>query len=148
VKMWPTGPGKATYTLYVNPNTTLRYRYIRNGDSETGVEIIGKDSNPTPYRSIAVGSSAVSSNDAIKAWRNQMLEPALTTVTSGITGPAVPRAEPFQTGIEPVDYWRASWLPLVAPTMSRIKSINAQWVMIVAKLDPDNRPPSPVRISL
>ena len=87
-------------------------------------------------RSLAVGSSNVSSTDTIMAWRNQMLEPALTTVTSGMTGPVVPRAEPFQTGIELVDYWRASWLPLVAPTMSRIKSINAQWVMIVPDYTP------------
>ncbi|HKV39162.1 MAG TPA: hypothetical protein VJX67_08110, partial [Blastocatellia bacterium] len=71
-----------------------------------------------------------------QAWRNRMLEPALTSVTSGMTGTVVPRAEAFQTGIEPVDYWRAGWLPLLAPTMSRIKSINAQWIMIVANWTP------------
>jgi uncharacterized protein (TIGR03437 family) len=136
VKMWPTGPGTATYTFYVNPNTTLKYSYLRNGDPDTGPEIIGTDSNPPASRSLAVGTNAVSSNDTIMAWRNQMLEPALTTVTSGMTGPAVPHAEPFQTGIELVDYWRTSWLPLVAPTISRIKSINAQWVMIVPNYTP------------
>ncbi|MBZ5636170.1 MAG: carboxypeptidase regulatory-like domain-containing protein [Acidobacteriia bacterium] len=130
VKMWPTGPGTATYTLYVNRNTTLKYRYFRNTDLETGVEIIGKDSDPPPYRSVTVGSSDLTINDTIHAWRNQMLEPALTSATSGITGTVAPRAEPFQTGIFIVDYWRASWMPLVAPTMSRIKSINARWAMI------------------
>jgi uncharacterized protein (TIGR03437 family) len=132
VKMSPTGPGAAAHTLYVNPNTTLKYHYFRNTDPDTGVEIIGKDSNPPPYRSVAVGAADLKIIDTIQAWRNQMIEPALPTVTSSITGPAAARAEPYQTGIEPVDYWRASWLPLVAPTMSRIKSINAQWVMIDA----------------
>lgn len=132
VKMWPTGPGTATYTLYVNPNTTLKYRYFRNTDPDTGVEIIGKDSNPPPYRSVAVGSTNLKINDTIQTWRNQMLEPALSTVTSAITGPVASRTEPFQTGIFTTDYWRASWLPLVAPTMSRIKGINAQWAMISA----------------
>ena len=90
VKMWPTGPGTATYTLYVNPNTTLRYGYIRNTDPDTGVEIIGMDSNPPPFRSVAVGSTDLKVNDTILAWRNQMIEPALTTVSSGMTGPVGP----------------------------------------------------------
>ena len=134
VKMWPTGAGKATYTLYVNPNTTLRYRYVRNGDPDSGVEVVGVDKNPPAYRSLAVGPGGTSSNDTITAWRHQMHETALTTVTSSMTGPVVSRSsgEPFQTGIETIDYWRSNWLPLVAPTMARIKSMNAQWVQIPA----------------
>jgi uncharacterized protein (TIGR03437 family) len=130
VKMWPTGPGMATYTLYVNPNTTLKYRYVENTDPDTGGEIIDQDTNPPPYRTAAVGSSSLKLDDTIQAFRNQLLEPALSTLSSGITGPVAQRAEPFQTGIEPVDYWRSNWLPLVNPTMSRIKAMNAQWVMI------------------
>jgi uncharacterized protein (TIGR03437 family) len=132
VKMWPTGPGKATYTIYANPNTTLNYRYIRNGDPAIGLEIVGTDRNPPAYRSLVVGPSGASSNDTIVAWRHQMREPALSTVTSGITGPVVSRTSPFQTGISVVDYWRSNWLPLVDPTMARLKSMNAQWVQIPA----------------
>jgi hypothetical protein len=134
VKMWPTGSRKAVYTLYANPSTALNYRYIRNGDPSTGIEIVGTDTNPPTYRSIAVGPSGATSNDTIVAWRNQMHETALTTVTSGMTGPVVPRSsgEPFQTGVEVIDYWRSNWMPLVVPTFARIKSMNAQWVQIPA----------------
>jgi uncharacterized protein (TIGR03437 family) len=136
-KMWQTGPGTATITLYVNPNTRLNYRYVRDGDSSVGAEIIGgQDTNLPATRSVNVGTSALKLNDTISAWRNQMLEPALTTVTSGITGPVAARSEPFQTGIEMIDYWRPSWLPLVASTASRIKSIDAKWIMIVANWTP------------
>jgi uncharacterized protein (TIGR03437 family) len=132
LKMWPTGPGKATYTIYANPNTTLNYRYIRNGDPAIGLEIVGTDRNPPAYRSLVVGPSGASSNDTIVAWRHQMREPAMSTVTSGITGPVVSLTSPFQTGISVVDYWRSNWLPLVNPTMARLKSMNAQWVQIPA----------------
>jgi hypothetical protein len=132
VKMWPTAPGKAAYTFYVDPSTTLKYHYVRNGDPSIGIEIIGTDKNPPAYRSLAVGPGGASSDDMIVAWRNQMLETPLTTVTSGITGPVVSRSTPFQTGVETIDYWRSNWMPLVAPTVARIKSINAQWILIDA----------------
>lgn len=132
MKMWPIGSGKATYTLYLNRNTTLNYRYIRNGDPDQGLEIVGTDTNPPAYRSIAVGPGGASSNDTIVAWRHQMRETALTTVTSGMAGPIASRSTPFQTGVETIDYWRSNWMPLVAPTMARIKNMNAQWVQIPA----------------
>jgi hypothetical protein len=129
VKMWPTGPGKAAYTIYVNPSTTLNYYYVRNTDDGIGPEIVNRNSNPPAYRSIAVGPNGATSVDTIMAWQNQMREPPLSTVTSGITDPIV-RTAPFQTGIALVDYWRSSWLPLVQPTLARVKSMNAQWVQI------------------
>jgi len=130
VKMWPTGTGQAAYTIYTDPSTTLKYHYIRNADFDTGPEIVGTDSRPPAYRSLAVGPKGATSDDTVVEWRHQMREPALSTVTSGIVDPIV-RTEPFQTGIELIDYWRASWLPLVQPTLDRIRSINAQWVQIV-----------------
>lgn len=129
VKMWPTGPGSAAYTLYVNPSTTLNYRYVRNGDPDTGKEMIG--TNAAAYRSLVVGPLGAGSSDTIVGFQNQMREPALQTVTTGTTEPIV-RTDPFQTGIELVDYWRSSWLPLVQPTLERVRSMNAQWVQIVA----------------
>jgi hypothetical protein len=129
VKMWPTGPGQAAYTIYADPSTTLKYHYVRNTDPGIGPEIVGTDSNPPAYRSIAVGANGTTSADTVVAWRHQMREQALSTVTSGIVEPIV-RTEPFQTGIALIDYWRASWLPLVQPTLDRIRSINAQWVQI------------------
>jgi len=131
VKMWPTGPGQAAYTIYADPSTTLKYHYIRNADFDTGPEIVGTDSRPPAYRSLAVGPNGATSDDTVVEWRHQMREPALSTVTSGIVDPII-RTEPFQTGIELIDYWRASWLPLVQPTLDRIRSINAQWVQIDA----------------
>ena len=127
VKMWSTGPGRATYTIYANPSTTLNYRYVRNGDPETGKEMVGTGS--AAYRSLAVGTGGAASNDAIAAWQNQMREPALQTVTTGMTDPIV-RTDPFQTGIQLIDYWRSSWLPLVQPTLGRVQRMNAQWVEI------------------
>jgi hypothetical protein len=91
-------PGKAAYTLYANPITTLRYRYVRNGDPGLGVEIVGTDTNPPAYRSLTVGPNGASSNDTITAWRR---EPALSTVTSAMTGSVVGRIAPFQTGVGP-----------------------------------------------
>ncbi len=82
--MWPTGPGTATYTLYINPNTTLRYNYFRNGDPDTGPEIIGTDANPPAHRTIAVGSSDLKINDTIQTWRNQMLEFWLGNVAGNV----------------------------------------------------------------
>jgi uncharacterized protein (TIGR03437 family) len=130
VKMWPAGSDKTTYTFFVNPGTAIKYHYLRNGDPALGPEIIGADTDPPAFRSLAVGSAGVSSNDTIQAWRHEMLEPARSTVSSAMTGPIVSRTEPFQTGIELDDYWRPAWLPLVKPTLERIKSINAQWVNI------------------
>ena len=130
-KMWSTGTGTAAYTIYADPSTTQNYNYIRNGDVNIGVEIVGSDTNPPTQRKIATGASGAASNDTI-VWRDQMREPALSTVTSDITGRFVPRSSPFQTGVELIDYWRTAWLPLVAPTLARIKSMNAQWVQIAS----------------
>ena len=131
VKMWPTGPGQAAYTIYADPSTTLKYRYIRNADFDTGPETVGTDSNPPAYRSVTVGANGATGDDTVVQWRHQMREQALSTVKSGIVDPIV-RTEPFQTGIALIDYWRASWLPLVQPTLDRIRSIHAQWVQITA----------------
>lgn len=133
MKMWPTGPGKATYTIYANPNTTLNYRYFRNGDPGKGMEIIGTDLTTPVYRSIPTGPGGTSSTDTVTAWRHQSHEQALTSVATGIDPPikSRPAEAPFQTGVKVKDYWRPAWLPLVDTTMARVKSNNVQWVQIV-----------------
>src|SRR5437016_2116300 len=75
-------PEAATYTVYTNPNTTLHYRYFRNGDNARGMEIIGTDSPTAVYRSITSGSSGSSTTDMVTMWRHQSREPALTSVTA------------------------------------------------------------------
>jgi len=132
LKMWRTGAGKASYTLYVNASSVLQYRYVRNGDHFSPEIIGGQDAVSNTYRSLSVGVSGASSNDTIAAWRHQMREPALSTVTTGLTVPISPRApdSAFQTGVEVIDYWQRAWLPLIVPTMARIKSKNAEWVQI------------------
>jgi len=133
-KMWPTGPGTASYTLYANPSITWNYNYIRNGSAAIGVEIVGTDTNPPAQRTIATGANGAVSNDTI-VWRDQMRETALSTVTTGIS-PPIPVRPGFQTGVELIDYWVTAWLPLVAPTLARIKSDNAQWVQIASDWSP------------
>jgi uncharacterized repeat protein (TIGR01451 family) len=136
-KMWSTGPGTAAYAIYANSSTTLNYLYVRDGDLANGLENLGPGTNPLgmppqTFRTVVAGVSSTSSNDTIAAWQLQMRETALSTVSTGITVPIIsrPADSAFQTGVELVDYWDTAWVPLVAPTVARIKSMNAQWVQI------------------
>ncbi|MEQ1949749.1 MAG: carboxypeptidase regulatory-like domain-containing protein, partial [Bryobacteraceae bacterium] len=128
LRMWSTGPNTAKFVIYANANTTLSYRYQR-GDRDPDVTL--GDSRTPIYRTIAVGSSGAASTDTVQ-WRGQMMEPALTTVSTGITRPVSVRsaATPFQSGIFLTDYWVRPLVPLVAPSVQRIKSKNAQWVRV------------------
>jgi hypothetical protein len=127
--MWPSGVNQASFVIYAEPSTTVRYRYEREG----GPELITPDQNPALLRSIVSGAGGAQANDTIAAWRHQMRETALTTVQTSITGPVVPRANGvFQTGVEFIDLWRPSWRALVRPSVARLKSKNVQWVQIAA----------------
>jgi len=70
IKMWPTGRGQAAYTLFVNPSTTLNYRYVRNADPGTGTEMVGPDSKPA-FRSIPAGPGGTVSDDTSSLGRTR-----------------------------------------------------------------------------
>jgi hypothetical protein len=129
LKMWVTSPLTATFVIFANSNSTLRYRYQR-GITQYVPEIIGQDSTTSTYRSITTGAAGLTRSDTIQEWRHDYREPALTTVTTGISRAIAvrPKSVPFQTGVMPVDVPVSPFLPLMAPAMARIKSKNAQWV--------------------
>ena len=129
LKMWVTSPTTATFVIYANSNSTLKYHYQR-GVTAYVPEIIGQDSTTATYRSITTSAGAITQNDTVQEWRHEYREPALTTVTTGINRAVAlrPATAPFQTGIFPVDVPVSPFLPLMQPTMARIKSKNAQWV--------------------
>jgi len=57
MKMWSTGPGKATYTIYADPSTTFQYHYIRNGTRSDGIELLGTGADSNAFRTIPMGAS-------------------------------------------------------------------------------------------
>jgi uncharacterized protein (TIGR03437 family) len=129
LKMWVTSPTTATSVIYANSNSTLRYHYQR-GIAQYVPEIIGQDSTAATYRSITIGAVGVTQTDTVQEWRHEYREPALTTVTTGISRAVAVRSSsaPFQTGVYPWDVPVSPSMPLMAPTMARIRSKNAQWV--------------------
>ena len=129
LRMWKQGPGQWQYVLYTDPGIALNYRYIRNGDPAIGLETVGTDTNPPAYRTL-VPLSAVSSNDTITAWRHGLRETVVSALKSTGTTTARKSGEPFQTGVELIDYWRPAWKPLIVPAVQRIMEKNAQWVQI------------------
>lgn len=133
-KMWSTGAGTARYVIYSEPNTDVKYRYVRNADAGPGVEIVPPaDQDPPLFRIVNSGATGTITNDSIHAWRFQMLETPLTTVSTGLTEAVPSRAAgSFQTGVEFIDYWRGFWGPLVRPSVARLKSKNVQWVQIAS----------------
>lgn len=132
MKMWPTGTGKAFYVVYSEPNSTLNYRYVRDGDNEIGIEVVPPfDQDPPLFRSINSGAAGTAANDTITAWRHQMRETALTTVQTSMTGVIGPRASgSFQTGVEFMDFWRPYWRPLIRPSVARLKNKNVKWAQV------------------
>ena len=137
MKMWPTGAGTASYVVYSDPNTIVKYRYLRNGDGNLGVEIVPPgDQDPPLFRSINSGATGTTVNDTISSWRHQMIETALSTVRTSITDTIVPRIPgSFQTGVEFWDWWRPSWRPLIRPSITHVRSKNVQWVQIASVWD-------------
>jgi len=134
IKMWPTGTGTASYVFYRSPNSTLSYRYVRNGDGAYGLEIVPPaDQNPAIFRTVTSGATGATSNDSVTAWRHQLRETALTTVQTSMTGVIVPRASgSFQTGVQFVDAWTTSWQPLIRRSVARLKSKNVKWAQIAS----------------
>ena len=137
IKMWPTGADTATYVLYTNQNTPIKYRFLRNGDRNLGLEIVPPaDQDPPLFRNINSGIAGTAVSDQITAWRHQPREIALTTVVSDKAQTISPRASgSFQTGVEFWDYWRTNWRPFVKSSISRIKSKNVQWAQIASVWD-------------
>jgi hypothetical protein len=134
MKMWTTGGATASYTIFTNPSTTINYRYVRNGDPAIGIGLktAGTDSI-NPYYWSVNSASGTTVNDTVDAWRHQIQETPLSMVTTSMTGTVVSRpTASFQTGVELIDYWRASWRPLMEPSLTRIKSKNATWVQIAS----------------
>jgi len=130
IRMWHDGGNEWTYVYYVEPGK-VSYRYLRNGDPEIGVEKLDPDT-PETYRQVNVSSGGKTQNDTITRWRHQLRESLPASISLHET-PAVERrisGKPFQSGIELIDYWRSSWLPLVEPTVKRISDHNASWVQL------------------
>ena len=134
IKMWSTGAGTATYVLYTNQNTPIKYRFLRNGDRNLGLEIVPPaDQDPPLFRNINSGIAGTAVSDQIAAWRHQPRETALTTVVSDMAQTISPRTPgSFQTGVEFWDYWRTNWRPLVNSSIGRLKSKNVQWAQIAS----------------
>lgn len=130
MKMWSSGTGTSTYTFYVNSSTTVTYRYVRNGDPAIGLEIVGVDSDPPAYRTVFSGPTGTAVTDMITEWRHELRDTVVSALKSSGTVTARTSGEPFQTGVELIDYWRPAWKPLIVPTIQRIKEKNAAWVQI------------------
>jgi hypothetical protein len=131
--MWPQGSNRWKYVWYVDPNQTLKYKYIRNGDPAIGVEELSPDTNDG-FREIVITTTAVITSNTITKWRHQLRETLPEPVTLNYTGPITDRAsgQPFQTGIEFIDYWRSAWTPLIEPAVERITASNARWAQIAS----------------
>ncbi|MEM4201973.1 MAG: carboxypeptidase regulatory-like domain-containing protein, partial [Candidatus Hadarchaeum sp.] len=130
IKMWHKGGKSWFYVLYVDPGN-FSYKYLRNGDPEIGIEKLSPDKNDA-FRQINVGPSGKKQVDKITQWRHQTRE-SIPSLVSLHETPSVQRrasGEPFQSGIELIDYWRPSWLPLVKTIAARISEHNAGWVQL------------------
>lgn len=130
IKMWSKGGNKWFYVAYVDPGN-FSYKYIRNGDPEIGVEKLNPDQNDS-YRQVNVGPNGKTQADQITRWRHQVHESLPASISLHEVPSLQERVsnEPFQSGIELIDYWRPSWLPLVDTTAARISQHNAAWVQL------------------
>ena len=134
MKMWATGPDTASYVIYTSPNSTLRYRYLRDGVISELIPPVDQD--PPVFRSVSVGPTGATANDSVTVWGVQMRETPQATVQTSMAGAILPRTTgPFETGVEFIDYWRPAWLPLIGPSVARLKSKNAKWLQIASVWD-------------
>jgi hypothetical protein len=136
IKMWSQGSNRWKYIWYAeswNPGQTLKYKYIRDGDTAIGMEKLIPDTNAS-FREIVIPTSDIAVSDTITSWRHQLRETLPVPVVLNYTGPIPERVsgQPFQQGIEFIDYWSSAWQPLVEPTIERIISKNAQWAQIAS----------------
>lgn len=132
--MWPQGSNQWKYVWYVDPSQTLKYKYIRNGDPAIGMEKLVTDTNNS-FRELVITNTAKAVSDTITSWRHQLREALPEPVTLNYDGrPITDRAsgQPFQTGIEFIDYWRSAWTPLIEPAVERITASNARWAQIAS----------------
>ena len=133
IRMWSLGNNKWRYVWYVSPGSTVSYRYLRNGDPAIGVEKLSPDSHDS-YRQVSIATSSVTQNDTITMWRHQLHEslPAEISLHENVTIPQRVSGQPFQTGVEFIDYWRTSWFPLVEPSADRLVEHNVRWAQIAS----------------
>jgi hypothetical protein len=133
IRMWSHGNHKWRYVWYVSPGSNVSYRYLRNGDPAIGVEKLSPDS-PDSYRQVSIATSGVTQNDTITRWRHQLHEsfPAEISLHENVTIPQRVSGQPFQTGVEFIDYWRTSWFPLVEPSADRLVEHNVRWAQIAS----------------
>ncbi len=131
--MWPQGSNRWKYIWYADTSQTLKYKYIRDGDPAIGMEKLIPDTN-TSFREIVITTTDIAVSDTITSWRHQLRETLPDPVVLNYTGAIPDRAsgQPFQRGIEFIDYWRSAWLPLVEPTVERIVDKNVQWAQIAS----------------
>jgi hypothetical protein len=124
ITMWPGPEARAwTYTWYAAPWEDLRYRYVRAGDSQIGVERLSPD-GLTTWRSATPGAP---SDDVVSSWRHQLRETILTYTPNTAS---IPRPTAFDAGIELIDYWRPAWAPLVGPATQRARDDGAGSVQV------------------
>lgn len=132
LRMWTSDRVTWSYTLYTDPSTTVNYRYVRNGDPAIGIEKLSPDDN-AGFRTVNSGAAGAASVDTIARWRHQLHETLTLPVSTAMTGTVVSRATgSFQTGVEFIDYWRSSWMPLMTSSVERVKGRNARWAQIAS----------------
>ena len=143
LRMWSLGGGRWKYTLFVDPNQKIQYRYVRTGDSSIGMEKLNPDANNV-FRTITLTADSVTQVDKITAWRHQVHEilPSLVNLNNdvAITTPRVSSTS-FFTGIELIDYWRVDWKSLVESTVQRLADNNCRWTQIASVWDIRNVDP-------
>lgn len=131
IKMWALGAGRWTYTWFASPDVVFNYHYVRDGDTNVGIERLSPDADGA-FRSVSVGTVPVTRNDTVVRWRHQLQETLPEAIFLKAPLPIVPRTNgaPFITGLEFMDYWQPAWKPLIDSSAAFVASTNAQWAMV------------------
>ncbi|MHA1871127.1 MAG: glycoside hydrolase family 113, partial [Promethearchaeota archaeon] len=133
IQMWNYSNRKWTYTLYTYPNTELKFKFLRYSNTPTGYEkLLPNDANDK-FRNMTVGSNGTYFEETIDQWRYMLKENISNANTKPLPTPiARASGDPYQGGVELIDYYTSQWDELVNSTLQNIAQYNTSWVQIAA----------------
>ncbi len=128
IPMWKLEPNHWVYLLSspLDVLGNVSYRYCRNDQcgSADDADTVGMTA---PGRTLALGSEFLSLTDVVRAWQ---WPPAGAGTLPTPTGPVIPRAEGFMTGVELQPAYHPIWAAYLPGAFDEIREMGANSVIL------------------